>query len=147
MPPPKSAGWLGPCTLAAVGCWIHALRARNPALLSGLIGASGFPLLHIAGFCSPNAPFSACNSHFCSFQPISALPSLIPPGPLCNTLLHQSNHSLFLVCTAGGHILPMVVEHGPPQWQSCTCPQHIPPWLAALSHFLSVHFPRARLAP
>lgn len=47
MPPPKSAGWLGSCALAADGCWIHTMRVGNPALLSGLTGASEFLCLHI----------------------------------------------------------------------------------------------------
>ena len=106
MPPPRPAG---PCTLTAAGCWIHTVRAGNPALLSGL-GASELPLLHIACFCARNLPL-------CLQFPFQLLFTALPlPIPLAlSAILHCMK-----AITLGFSLAPqdtlfpcsMVVEHG-----------------------------------
>lgn len=114
-------------------------------LLSGLFDASEF-LLRIACFCPRNLPL-CLQFPFQLF--FSALPSPIPPGPLCNTLPHQSNHSLFLIRTSGGHILPMV--HGGKAWIPPTAKLHLFPACLTMAGgpepLSQLAFPHVRLAP
>lgn len=65
-----------------------------------LLSSSAFTF---ACFCpkSPSLPIHSSSHSHSSF--FSALTSPVPPGPLCNTLLHQSNHSMFLTHTSGRH--------------------------------------------
>lgn len=142
MPPPKFAGWLAR-TLRTRCCWTLDPRceSRKPSTAVRTHWCLSCPSSTLLAF-APKISLSAYNSQFSSFsQPcplryLLALPAILyctKKIPLCSSFAPQKD--TFFPCF-------VVVEHGSPQWQSCTYPQHIPPWLLALSHFFfSLHFP------